>query len=174
MNVFLLILRGEPWASFTKVGLNRTIFNFPINFTTCQFNCIIFAKEQRNLSKIIILPSCAEELRTAKQRNDLNKKHCGALKAYTASQVEEQISQISVCLARSPGARRTRSRCGRATACCTCRVMSGHTDKTSVHPAPACSALALCPSSSVTSTTCATLPPVTTTATGCPPRSPSP
>ena len=46
MNVFLLILRGEPGASFTKVGLNRTNFNFPINFTTCQFNCIIFVKEQ--------------------------------------------------------------------------------------------------------------------------------
>ena len=37
-----------------------------------QFNCIIFGKEQWNLSRIIILPSCAEELRTAKQGIDLN------------------------------------------------------------------------------------------------------
>ena len=27
MGVFLLIFRGEPGASFTKVGLNRTNFN---------------------------------------------------------------------------------------------------------------------------------------------------
>ena len=27
MGVFLLVFRGEPGASFTKVGLNRTNFN---------------------------------------------------------------------------------------------------------------------------------------------------
>ena len=43
---------------------------FPIDFTNCQFNCI-FAKELCNLSKIIVLPACVEELRTAKQWNDL-------------------------------------------------------------------------------------------------------
>ena len=43
-----------------------------------SFNCKIFVKEQLNLSKIIILPSCAEERRTAKQGNDFN--FCGILK----------------------------------------------------------------------------------------------
>ena len=47
------------------------ISNFPIHLTNSQLNCLIFAKKQRNLSKIIILPSCAEELGTAKQGNDL-------------------------------------------------------------------------------------------------------
>ena len=49
-----------------------------MNFTKCQFNCI-FVKEHRNLSKIIILPSCAEELRTAKQGNDLNRQSLKAV-----------------------------------------------------------------------------------------------
>ena len=46
MGVFLLIFRGEPGVSFTKVDLNRIILNFLINFTICQFNCISLVKEK--------------------------------------------------------------------------------------------------------------------------------
>ena len=55
---------------FSKRSLGRVLQKlaqisiFPINFTNCQFNCIIFVKEEWNFSKIIILGSCAEELRT--------------------------------------------------------------------------------------------------------------
>ena len=72
IGVFSSFPRGA-WGEFYKSWLKiEQILIFPINFTKCQFNCIIFVKEHRNLSKIIILPSCAEELRSAKRRNDLN------------------------------------------------------------------------------------------------------
>ena len=50
----------------------KQISIFPINLTKCQINCIIIVKEHWNLSRITILPSCAEELRSAKRENDLN------------------------------------------------------------------------------------------------------
>ena len=61
------------FCSFSEESLGQflqklaNIEQIPINFTNCQFNCIIFVKEQQNISKIIIISSCTEELRTAKQ-----------------------------------------------------------------------------------------------------------
>ena len=60
------------WVEFYKSWLkSNKFYSFWLIFIKCQFNCIIFVKKHWNLSKIIILPSCAEELRSAKWGNDL-------------------------------------------------------------------------------------------------------
>ena len=68
---------GDIVRNISKMGVfclkSNQISIFPINFTNCQFNCIAFVMKHRNLSKIIILPSRAEELRTAKRWNDLKR-----------------------------------------------------------------------------------------------------
>ena len=46
MGVFFAHFPRGAWASFTKVVSNRTNSIFLINFTKCQFNYIIFVKEQ--------------------------------------------------------------------------------------------------------------------------------
>ena len=72
MGDFCSFSEGSLGRVLQKLPLIEQISIFSINFTNFQFNCIVFVKEHLNLSKIIILPSCAEELRTAKWWNDLN------------------------------------------------------------------------------------------------------
>ena len=64
------IVKMAVFCSFSEGTLGR-VLQFTINFTNFQFNCIVYVKEHRNLSKMRILPSCAEELRIAKRWNDL-------------------------------------------------------------------------------------------------------
>ena len=72
MNIFCSFSEGSLGRVLQKLAKIEQISIFSINFTNCQLNCINFVKEQWNLARIIILPSCAEELRTAKHTHT----HC--------------------------------------------------------------------------------------------------
>ena len=66
--LFFLHSEGSLERVLQKLAQIEQISIFSINFMNCQFNCIIIiVKEQSNLLKIEILPSCTEELCTAKQ-----------------------------------------------------------------------------------------------------------
>ena len=60
MNIFCSFSEGSLGRVLKKLALIEQISIFPISFTSCQFYCILFAKEWLNLSKIIILSSCAK------------------------------------------------------------------------------------------------------------------
>ena len=71
MSVFCLFSKGSLGRVLQKLVLIEQISIFLINFTNCLFKCITFVKATMKPLKNMILPSCVEELHTAKQGNDL-------------------------------------------------------------------------------------------------------